>query len=160
MNGYYVERRSNGTGRETEPPRYVRQLNKTWLKDYETFAEVDWLDIGFDYRVRYEWRDNDLRRGRDTIDKPILLRTRAFVVVKNILDPLRFTLEVEDARRNNSQFTRQFDTRDVNYVKPIQAFAELYFKETPLGKDDLGNDRLISVLAGRHAFEYPCISSP
>ncbi|MDO8960683.1 MAG: alginate export family protein [Methylophilus sp.] len=152
--GYYVERKSYGTGRETEPPRYVKQLNKTWLKDYDTFADVDWLDIGLDYRVRYEYRDNDFRRGRDTIDEPILLRTRGFVAIKNILDPLRFTLEVEDARRNHSQFTREFDTRDVNYAEPIQAYAELYFKETPLGKDDLGNERPISVRAGRHAFEY------
>lgn len=152
--GYYVERKSYGTGRETEPPRYVKQLNKTWLKDYDTFADVDWLDIGLDYRVRYEYRDNDFRRGRDTIDEPILLRTRGFVAIKNILDPLRFTLEVEDARRNHSQFTREFDTRDVNYAEPIQAYAELYFKDTPLGKDDLGNERPISVRAGRHAFEY------
>jgi Alginate export len=153
-NGYYVERRSYGTGRETEPPRYVRQLNKTWLKDYDAFEDVDWLDIGLDYRFRYEWRDNDFRRGRDTIDEPILLRTRGFVAIKNILDPLRFTLEVEDARRNHSQYTREFDTRDINYVEPIQAYAELYFKETPLGKDDLGNERPISIRAGRHAFEY------
>jgi hypothetical protein len=152
--GYYVERKSYGTGRETEPPRYVKQANKTWLKDYDTFADVDWLDIGLDYRVRYEWRDNDFRRRRDTIDEPILLRTRGFVAIKNILDPLRFTLEVEDARRNHSQFTREFDTRDVNYAEPIQAYAELYFKDTPLGKDDLGNERPISIRAGRHAFEY------
>lgn len=152
--GYYVERKSYGTGRESEPPRYVKQLNKTWLKDYDTFADVDWLDIGLDYRFRYEYRDNDFRRGRDTIDEPILLRTRGFVAIKNILDPLRFTLEVEDARRNHSQFTREFDTRDVNYAEPIQAYAELYFKDTPLGKDDLGNERPVSVRAGRHAFEY------
>jgi hypothetical protein len=76
------------------------------------------------------------------------------VAIKNILDPLRFTLEVEDARRNHSQFTREFDTRDVNYAEPIQAYAELYFKETPLGKDGLGNERPISIRAGRHAFEY------
>lgn len=153
-NGYYVERKSYGTGRETEPPRYVRQLNKTWLKDYDGFEDIDWLDVGLDYRFRYETRDNDFRRGRDTIDEPILLRTRGFVAIKNILDPLRFTLEVEDARRNHSQFTREFDTRDVNYAEPIQAYAELYFKETPLGKDDLGNERPISIRAGRHAFEY------
>ena len=152
--GYYVERKSYSTSRETDPPRYVKQLNKTWLTDFDTLADVDWLDIGLDYRVRYEKRDNDFRRSRDTIDDPILLRTRGFVAIKNILDPLRFTLEVEDARRNNSQFTRAFDTRDINYVEPIQAYAELYFKETPLGKDDLGNDRPMSVRAGRHAFEY------
>ena len=154
VNSYYVERKSYGTGRETEPPRYVKQLNKTWLKNFDTFADIDWLDIGLDYRIRYEYRDNDFRRGRDTFDESILLRTRAYVAIKNILDPLRFTLEVEDATRNNSQFTRDFDTRDINRAEPIQAYAELFFKETPLGKDDLGNDRPISVCAGCHTFEY------
>jgi hypothetical protein len=151
--GYYIERRSYGTGRETEPPRYVKQANKTWLKDVG-YEELNWLDIGLDYRIRYESRDNDFRRPLDSKDEPILLRTRGYVAVRDILDPLRFTLEVEDARRNHSQFTREFDTRDVNYAEPIQAYAELYFKETPLGKDDLGNNRPISVKAGRQAFEY------
>lgn len=154
QNGYYVERKSYGTGRETEPPRYVKQLNKTWLKDIDGLENVDWLDIGLDYRFRYETRDNDFRRKSDTIDEPILLRTRGYVAIKDILDPLRFTLEVEDARRNHSQFTREFDTRDVNYAEPIQAYLELFFKETPLGKDDLGNNRPISIKAGRQAFEY------
>lgn len=154
QNGYYVERKSYGTGRETEPPRYVKQLNKTWLKDIDGLENVDWLDIGLDYRFRYETRDNDFRRKSDTIDEPILLRTRGYVAIKDILDPLRFTLEVEDARRNHSQFSREFDTRDVNYAEPIQAYLELFFKETPLGKDDLGNNRPISIKAGRQAFEY------
>ena len=162
-NGYYVERKSYGTGRETEPPRYVKQANKTWLKDYEAFENLDWLDIGLDYRIRVENRDNDYRRKKDiakgipkgdVIDEPILLRTRAFVAIKDILDPLRFTLEIEDAQRNNSQFTRSFDTRDINKAEPIQAYLELYFKNNFLGKDDLGNERPISIKAGRHAFEY------
>ena len=152
-NGYYVERKSYGTGRETEPPRYVKQLNKTWLGEYDTFADIDWLDVGLEHRFRYESRDNDFRRARDSIDEPFLHRTRAYVAVKNILDPLRFTLEVSDARRNHSQFTREDDTRDINYAEPLQAYLELYFKQTPLGKDDLGNDRPISVKAGRMAFE-------
>ena len=153
-NGYYVERRSYGTQKETEPPRYVKQLNKTWLKDYDSFADVDWLDIGLDYRARYEHRANDFRRAQEAIDDPILLRTRAYVAVKNILDPLRFTVEIEDARRNHSQYSRTFDTRDINLAEPIQAYAELYFKETPLGKDDLGNNRPVSIRLGRQAFEY------
>ena len=152
-NGYYVERKSYGTGRETEPPRYVKQLNKTWLKDYDSLADIDWLDIGLDYRFRYENRDNDFRRSNQAIDEPFLLRTRGFVAIKNILDPLRFTLEVEDARRNHSQFTREFDTRDINLAEPIQAYAELYFKDSILPKDDLNNARPISLKYGRHAFE-------
>ncbi len=153
QSGYYVERRSYGTGRETEPPRYVKQANKTWLKDYDALADIDWLDIGLDYRFRYENRDNDFRRTKESIDEPFLLRTRGFVAIKNILDPLRFTLEVEDARRNRSQFTRDFDTRDINLAEPIQAYAELYFKDSLLGKDDLNKARPISLKYGRHAFE-------
>jgi len=79
---YYVERRSYGTLRDTEPPRYVKQLNKTWLRDDVKFADVDWLDIGLDYRFRYEYRDNDFRRSRDSIDEPFLLRTRGYLGVK------------------------------------------------------------------------------
>ena len=94
-NGYYVERKSYGTGRETEPPRYVKQLNKTWLGEYDALADVDWLDVGLEYRFRYESRDNDFRRNNQTIDDPILLRTRAFIAVKNKFDPFRFTLELQ-----------------------------------------------------------------
>ncbi len=150
---YYVERKSYGTTLQSDPPRYVKQLNKTWLNNYEALKDIDWLDIGLDYRLRYEFRHNDFRRSQDAIDEPILLRTRGYIAIKDILDPLRFTLEVEDARRNHSQYSRDFDTRDINYAEPIQAYLELYFKETPLGQDDLGNKRPISVRAGRHAFE-------
>ena len=150
---YYIERKSYGTSTETEPPKYVKQLNKTWLNQYHSLKNISWLDIGLDYRVRYENRDNDFRRANDVVDEPVLLRMRGFLAIKDILDPLRFTLEVEDSRRNHSQFSRDFDTRDVNYAEPIQAYAELFFKETFLGKDDLGNNRPISIKAGRHAFE-------
>lgn len=151
--GYYVERRSYGTGRIPEPPSYVKQLNKTWLGKIDGFEDVDWLDIGIDHRFRYEYRDNDFRRSQDTRDEPILLRTRAYVAVKNILDPLRFTLEVSDARRNHSEFTRKFDTRDVDLAEPLQVYAELYFKDV-LSKDDLGQQRPVSIKLGRQAFEY------
>jgi hypothetical protein len=152
-NGYYVERKSYGTGRETDPPRYVKQANKTWLKDYDAFADVDWLDLGLEYRARYESRDNDFRRNKENIDDPILLRTRAYVGVKNILDPLRFAVEVQDSRRNNGDYSRAFDTRDVNQADILQGYLELYFKDSILGKDDLGNNRPISIRAGRHAWE-------
>jgi hypothetical protein len=154
ISGYYLERKSYGTKKETEPPSYVKQANQTWLKNYTIFENADWLDIGLDYRARIEKRDNDFRRNSDSIDEPLLLRTRAFFAVKDLLDPLRFTLELEDARRYNSQFTRDFDTRDTNQTEPIQAYLELYFKDTFLGHDDLGNSRPISVKVGRQAFEY------
>ncbi len=152
-NGYYVERKSYGTQKETDPPRYVKQANKTWLKDYDTFADVDWLDLGLEYRARYEHRDNDFRRTEQNIDDPILLRTRAYLGIKNILDPLRLAIEVQDSRRNHSDYTRENDTRDVNQADILQGYLELNFKENFLGKDNLGNDRPIWVRAGRHSWE-------
>ncbi|MFD0912222.1 alginate export family protein [Methylophilus luteus] len=152
-NGYYVERRSYGTQKETEPPRYVKQLNKTWLKDYDAFADVDWLDIGLEYRARYEYRDNDFRRPRENLDEPLLLRTRAYVGLKNILDPFRFAVEAQDSRRNNSDYTRSNDTRDVDKADFVQAYLELYYKDSIFGKDDLGNSRPFWVRGGRLAWE-------
>ncbi|QDC44437.1 alginate export family protein [Methylophilus medardicus] len=151
--GYYVERRSYGTQKETEPPRYVKQLNKTWLKDYDAFADVDWLDIGFEYRARFEHRDNDFRRAQQNIDEPLLLRSRAYVGLKNILDPFRFAVEVQDSRRNHSDYTRSNDTRDVDKADFLQAYLELYFKDSIFGKDDLGNSRPFWVRGGRLAWE-------
>lgn len=152
-NGYYVERKSYGTGKETDPPRYVKQANKTWLKDYESFADINWLDLGLEYRARFEHRDNDFRRKDQNIDEPILLRTRAYLGVKDILDPLRFAVELQDSRRNHGDYTRDYDTRDVNQADILQGYLELNFKETFLGQDNLGNARPIWIRAGRHAWE-------
>lgn len=152
-NGFYVDRRSYGTQKETDPPRYVKQANKTWLKEYDAFSDVNWLDLGLEYRARFEHRDNDFRRNEQNIDEPLLLRTRAYIGVKNILDPLRFAVEVQDSRRNHSDYTREFDTRDVNQADILQGYLELNFKDSFLGKDDLGNSRPIWVRAGRHAWE-------
>ena len=138
----YVEPRSYGTKRETEPPSYVRSLDATGLPGTE---KVDWLDLGFEQRTRYEMRYNDLRRTQQVTDNPLLLRTRAYFGIKNILDPFRFAVEIQDSRRYFSQFER--DNRDVDTFEPIQAYAEIYFKE------GLGQNRPLSIKAGRMAFE-------
>lgn len=152
-NSFYVERKSYGTQKETDPPRYVKQANETWLKDYDAFADVDWLDVGVEYRARFEHRDNDFRRSEQNIDDPILLRSRIYVGVKNILDPLRFAVELQDSRRNNSDYRRAFDTRDVNQADILQGYAEVHFQSTFLGQDSFGNERPIWLRAGRHAWE-------
>ncbi len=160
-NGYYLERKSYGTGKETDPPRYVKQANKTWLKDFDSFLDTNWLDLGLEQRFRYEYRDNDFRRrdqtedkrGSQTLDEPILLRTRAYIGIKNILDPFRFALEIQDSRQNRGGYIHEAETRDTNDLHILQAYLELNFKETFLGKDPLGNDRPIWIRAGRHAWE-------
>jgi len=126
-----------------------------------SFLDTNWLDLGLEQRFRYEYRDNDFRRrdqtedkrGSQTLDEPILLRTRAYIGIKNILDPFRFALEIQDSRQNRGGYIHEAETRDTNDLHILQAYLELNFKETFLGKDPLGNDRPIWIRAGRHAWE-------
>ncbi len=146
---YYVEPGSYGTKRETDPPGYVRNLSTIGIKGTE---DITWLDAGLDYRMRYERRDDDLRRPTSGgLDEPLLLRTRAYLGIKNILDPLRAVVEFEDARVYNSDFPRS--NREVNEFELIQGYAELHFKDA-LGYDDRGNARPAFIRAGRMAFEF------
>lgn len=135
-------------------PAYVRNLSKT---QFEQFRDVEWLDVGLDFRSRYEYRENDLRpwtdtssgtavkRYRDEPDNLWLLRTRAYIGVKDILDPLRFAVEMEDARSYNGLYERS--DADVNEFELIQAYGELYFDNA------LGHNRPISIRAGRQHLE-------
>lgn len=92
------------------------------MKDYDAFNDVNWLVLGLEYRARYEHLDKDFRRADENIDDPVLLRTRAYIGVKEILDPLRFAVEVQDSRRNNGDYSRAYDTRDVNQADILQGY--------------------------------------
>ncbi|MGZ8903560.1 MAG: alginate export family protein, partial [Methylobacter sp.] len=145
--GYRVEPAS-------DPPPYVRHLSKT---QFEQFRDVEWLDVGLDFRTRYEYRENDYRFWTDASsgaavkkfradpDNLWLLRTRAYIGVKDILDPLRFAVEFEDARSYNGLYER--NVSDVNEFELIQGYAELYFKSL------LGHNRPLSIRAGRMHLE-------
>ncbi|MEQ1740525.1 MAG: alginate export family protein [Methyloglobulus sp.] len=137
---------------ETDPPSYVRNLSKT---QFEQFRDVEWLDVGLEHRTRYEYRENDYRPTptgnnsstdfRPDPDNLWLLRTRAYLGVHDILDPLRFAVEFQDSRSYNGLYER--NVSDVNEFELIQGYAELYFK------DLLGHNRPLSIRAGRQHLE-------
>jgi hypothetical protein len=140
---YYVKNRGYRTVPETDPPRYVRNLAKTGI---ESFRDLDWLDMGLEHRIRYEYRENDFRRKRQIgHDEPVLLRTRVYLGVRELLDPFRFVAEFQDSRSYNSGYTP--DNRDVNEFELLQLFGELYFK------DLLGQGRPASLRVGRQRLE-------
>jgi hypothetical protein len=145
---YYRDARSYSTRRDPDPPRYVRELSKSGVN---AFKDLTWLDVGLDYRFRYEYRQDDIRRNRLGLDQPLLHRTRAYLGIKEITDPFRFAVELTDSRRYNSGFVR--DNRDVNEFDPTMLYAELYLASL-LGHDGLGNPRPLSVRAGRMNFEF------
>ncbi|HEX7260640.1 MAG TPA: alginate export family protein [Luteolibacter sp.] len=151
---HFVKARSNSTTPLSEPPPYVRQLDKTGLPILENygktlFQDYSWLDVGLEYRIRYEHRDNDLQRPTQETNDPFYHRTRGYLGIKDILDPLRFAVEFQDSRVRHSGFPKSDDTsgREINEWGFIQAFAELHFK------DFAESDKTLRVQGGRIAFE-------
>lgn len=144
---YYVEAGSYGTKRETDPPSYVRNIGQSGIAE-----KLTWLDAGLDYRFRGEYRNNDIRRpDSHSTDYPILYKGKFYIGIKNIIDPLRLVLEMQDSDRSNGKYP--LDNRDVNKREMIQGYAELYFKKA-FGTDALGNNRPFMIRYGRQAFEF------
>jgi opacity protein-like surface antigen len=155
---YYVPTRGYRLEPQPDIPPYVRNLGNT----YEAFKGVDWLNIGLDSRVRFEYRKNDYRPWLDTsIDPPVsrrrylpnslwLERTRFYLGVQNILDPFRFVVEFQDSRAFDSIYELQ--GQEINQNDLISAYGELYFKGA-FGSDDLGNERPLILRAGRFHLE-------
>lgn len=139
---YYVRSKGYSSNPQSEPPSYAHQLNQIGI---DQFKDVDWVDVGLNYRMRFERRDNDFRRSTTQLDNVFLSKTQAYFGIKNILDPLRFAIELQDSRRHNSHFEKE--TRDVNKLDIFQGYAELYFKEPKL------IDRPVSLRVGRMAYE-------
>lgn len=145
---YYSKPLAYSTTRDPDPPKYVSPATKS---PWSFLNQYSWLDAGLDYRFRYEYRDDDIRRTVDGVDEPLLHRTRLYLGVHDIIDPLRFAVEIQDSHRYGSKFAK--DNRDINQLEPIRAYAELYFKNL-LPADAQGNSRPISVRYGLHNFEF------
>ncbi|WP_363348771.1 alginate export family protein [Methylocystis echinoides] len=155
---YYVPTRGYRLEPQPDIPPYVRNLGKT----YPQFEGIDWLNVGLDSRVRFEYRQNDYRPWTDTTTFPPtsqrryfpnslwLSRTRVYLGIQNILDPFRAVVEFQDSRAFNSIY--QLQGQEINQTDLISAYGELYFKDA-FGKDPRGNDRPLTVRAGRFHFE-------
>lgn len=144
---YHRRSNSYATNPDSDPPRYVRRLSDIGV---EAFKDINWLELGFESRMRYEHRHNDIRRIEGGNDDPIFLRNRAWIGIKDILDPFRFAVEFQDSRIVNNRFVSTDQER--NEYDLINAYGELYFKKG-LGADDRGNDRPIRFRVGRMAYE-------
>jgi hypothetical protein len=153
---FYVRPKSYGTQPiDTTKPAYAKRLSETGLG---VFKNIDWIIFGIEQRTRGEYHKNDYRQANATSvvgangiapsdTTPVLFKTRAFLKIENILDPLRLVVEFQDSRRTEA-FYADTDGRDFNTFEPIQAYAELYFKNL------FGYDRPLTIRGGRMAFEF------
>ena len=136
------ESKAWGVRLETEPPGYVKTLDRSGIAGME---DLDWLDFGLEHRTRFEFR-SDSRRPDLSDDEQFLLRSRVYIGVRDILDPLRFAVEFQDSRQFHSDFPER--DRDVDEAEFVQAFAELYLE------DALGDGYPLQFRAGRMSLEY------
>jgi hypothetical protein len=140
---YYVKARGYRLVPDTDPPKYVRPAAKT---GWPLLDEAPWLDVGLENRTRFEYRENSfLRTPQEGTDYPFLLRTRLFVGIHNLIDPVRAAVEVQDSEWANSIYPNT--NREVNQVEPIQMYGELFFQNV------FNSGRPGYVRGGRMAFE-------
>lgn len=148
---YYVKSPSYGTEPiDSTQQSYVKRLSEAGYKSLKSF---DWILFGLESRTRGEIRENDFRRdnapNRNVIgtpatqETPVLFKTRAFLKLE--FDWFRLAGELQDSRR--TPIKTGADTRDFNEFEPIQAYAELHFKNF------FGYNRPLTVRGGRYSLE-------
>lgn len=137
-----IKARATSVTPEGQPPAYVKPVSDYGFPGSE---DLDWLEFGIEQRTRYERRVDDYRRNQET-DDFFFMRSRGYLGVRDIMDPLRFGFEFQDSRQFGT--TPPTSTGDVNEADVLQAFGELYFK------DALGDGRPFALRAGRMASDY------
>jgi hypothetical protein len=154
---FYKSPRSYATTRDPDPPKYVHRASETALASFsggKAGESLKWLEIGLDHRTRFEYRENDFRAKRPGTDTPILHRTRLYLGIKEVLDPFRLAVEVQDSRRSRGWADRPVPESDeVNEFQVIRLYGEL-FSDHILPEDALGNERPLSLRYGIHNFEF------
>jgi hypothetical protein len=73
---------------------------KTILQQPNSLSAVtpEWLELGIEHRTRYETFNHSFTRGTAGSNQMVAQRTRFLLGIKDIWDPVRFTLEVADFR--------------------------------------------------------------
>lgn len=145
---FYRASQSYTSTRDPDLPKYARHAEQT---GFDLLKNAAWLDLGLDYRFRYEYRDDDIRRPVAGPDEPLLHRTRAYLGIHDLLDPFRFAVEMQDSRRSNSRFPP--DNRDVNEFELIRLYGELRFDRL-LPVDPGGNLRPAFLRYGILNFDF------
>jgi hypothetical protein len=65
---------------------------------HQALGAPDWLVIGGEHRTRYEGLDGSWRTNEPNGGQLVSMRTRLQIGIQNIVDPLRFLIEIQDSR--------------------------------------------------------------
>jgi hypothetical protein len=89
----------------------------------------DWLTVGGEQRTRYEFMSGQFRRGLRTDDQQLALRSRLFIAVHDIMDPLRLTMELQDSRTFLTFADSNVTANHINQLDFQQLHADLFFTD-------------------------------
>jgi hypothetical protein len=153
--------KASGADPDTSPPRYTRTLadilglndadhgggpaDGAWSGRSPESRLAEGFRLGIEQRMRFEYRDDDYRRAELTSDRQWLLRTRGFLGLERVLDPIRVGFEFQDSRQFGSRFPET--PQDVDENEILQAYLELYLA------DLLGPGKPVRLQAGRLSFD-------
>ncbi|MDA7883647.1 hypothetical protein N9A90_02310 [Akkermansiaceae bacterium] len=101
-----ISSKAIGAKPSPELPKYVSTLND-WSDRYDLLGVTegnDWLLLGLQHRSRIENFDNFYRISSLPSDGGYFSRHWFYLGVRDVLDPFRFTLELEDSRREGFDF--------------------------------------------------------
>lgn len=107
----------------------------------------DWLNIAIEHRTRYDVYDNGFTRNIPGFNDQIHQRTRFLMEIKNIIDPLSFTLELTDIRAPLANFGQDHSPVFANHFDFTQLHLDL------LSKDFLGTGYAAKFEVGRFLLE-------
>jgi len=88
-------------------------------------ATPKWLDLGVEHRTRYETFNHSFTKGTAGSDQMVAQRTRVLLGIKDIWDPLRFTLEVADFRAPVADRGQEHQPNFVDHLDIFQLHLDL-----------------------------------
>ncbi|MBK7365019.1 MAG: alginate export family protein [Nitrosomonas sp.] len=108
----------------------------------------DWLNIAIEHRTRYDLYDNGFTRAIPGFNDQVHQRTRFLMEVLNIIDPLKFTLELTDIRAPLANFNQQHSPIFANHFDFTQLHLGL------ISKDFLGTGYATKFEVGRLIMDF------
>lgn len=102
-------------------------LTKLMEEDKTPLATMtpDWLNIAIEHRTRYDVYDHGFTRNIPGFNDQIHQRTRFLMEIRNIIDPLRLTMELTDIRAPMANFGQDHSPVFANHFDFTQLHAGL-----------------------------------
>ena len=95
---------------------------------HQALGAPDWLIIGGEQRTRYEGLDGSWRTNEPSGGQLVSMRTRLQVGIQNIVDPLRFLIEIQDSRLPLTTTDSYVNTNNANELDIQQLHVDLVSK--------------------------------